>query len=63
MSSGSRASRGVCVVCELAGRVWHFNERVIAKVNGFEIVDGATVCKDCLLLLVELATEDSSTAS
>jgi microcin C transport system permease protein len=30
----SRKSRGVCSVCELAGRIWHFNERVIAKVNG-----------------------------
>ena len=59
----SRKSRGVCSVCELAGRIWHFNERVIAKVNGFEIVEGATLCQTCLNLLVLEALEDSSKPS
>ena len=59
----SRKSRGVCSVCELPGRVWHFSERVIAKVNGFEIVEGATLCQTCLDLLVLEALEDSSKPS
>jgi hypothetical protein len=59
----SRKSRGVCSVCDLAGRVWHFSERVIAKVNGFEIVEGATLCQTCLDLLVLEALEDSSKPS
>lgn len=59
----SRAARGACSVCEEIGRVWHFNERVIAKVNGFEIVEGATLCQTCLDLLVLEALEDSSKPS
>ena len=62
-ADGSRKSRGVCSVCELPGRVWHFSERVIAKVNGFEIVEGATLCQTCLTLLVQEALEDSSRPS
>lgn len=59
----SRKARGVCSICELIGRVWYFNERVIAKVNGFEIVEGATLCQTCLALLVQEALEDSSRPS
>ena len=59
----SRKRRGICSVCELPGRVWYFNERVIAKVNGFEIVEGATLCQTCLALLVQEALEDSSRPS
>jgi hypothetical protein len=55
--------RGACSVCEQAGRVWHFDEEIVARVNGFEITASSTLCRTCLTMLVELAKEDSTKPS
>ena len=43
--------------------MWHFDEEIVARVNGFEITASSTLCRTCLTMLVELAKEDSTKPS
>lgn len=59
----ARGTLGICGICELQDRVYHFNERIIARINGFDIVEGLTICPGCIGMLIDTLTEDSTTES